>query len=127
MEANANALNWFDIPVQDYDRSQAFYEQIFNMKMIVMEMGEMKTVAFPIDPESGKVAGGLNKEEGNSPSTNGTRVYLNANPSIQTVLDRVESAGGKIIMPKVELPGGHGFMALIADTEGNTVGLHANA
>ena len=127
MEASVNALNWFDIPVNDYDRAQNFYESIFNMKMMVMDMDGMKTVAFPVDPTTGKVSGGLTKDENNQPSMNGVMVYLNANPSLDTVVGRVEAAGGKVLMDRVELPGGHGFMAVITDTEGNKIGLHANA
>jgi uncharacterized protein len=63
------------------------------------------------------------KTERNSPSTNGTLVYINASPSIQTVLGKVEQAGGKVIMPKTKIPAG--FIAIIIDSEGNKVGLHA--
>ena len=40
------------------------------------------------------------------------------------MLDRVEGAGGKVVMPKTSI-GENGFMALFLDTEGNKVGLHS--
>jgi len=60
---------------------------------------------FPFNPSiiqatSGRVTGVLSKSERNSPSGNGTVVYINASPGIQKVLDKVEQAGGKIIAPK---------------------------
>lgn len=53
-------------------------------------------------------------------------MYINASPNIQTVLDKVEHAGGTIIDPK-KLFGPVGFIALISDSEGNTIGLHSEA
>jgi predicted enzyme related to lactoylglutathione lyase len=51
-------------------------------------------------------------------------VYLNGGENLGTVLDKVEVAGGQVIMPKTDL-GENGFMAYFADTEGNKVGLHS--
>ena len=56
----------------------------------------------------------------------GAVIYLNANPDLQLVLNRVEKAGGKILMPKVLIDENTGNMAFILDTEGNKVGLHSN-
>jgi predicted enzyme related to lactoylglutathione lyase len=43
MESNANALNWFEMPVTDLKRAQDFYEGIFNMQMVGLdEMKEWK-------------------------------------------------------------------------------------
>ncbi|HEY8782754.1 MAG TPA: hypothetical protein VIM16_14110 [Mucilaginibacter sp.] len=90
--------------------------------------GNDEAVFFPFDPNviqatSGRITGVLSKTERNSPSGNGTLVYINASPSIQTVLDKVEQAGGKIIAPKTQIPAG--YIAIIIDTEGNKIGLHA--
>ena len=59
------------------------------------------------------------------PSTSGTLVYLNAGPSLDAVLARVEAAGGRVTTPRVQLPGDMGCFVHITDTEGNRVGLHA--
>ena len=52
-------------------------------------------------------------------------VYLNANPDVQLVLDKVEAAGGKILVPKTEISPEIGFMGVFIDTEGNRVALHS--
>jgi hypothetical protein len=44
---------------------------------------------------------------------------------VLAVLDRVEGAGGKVLMSKTATTMDAGYFALIADTEGNTVGLHS--
>lgn len=46
------------------------------------------------------VTGVIMKGEGYKPSTNGVTIYLNGGDNLQTVLDKVEEAGGKIIIPK---------------------------
>jgi predicted enzyme related to lactoylglutathione lyase len=55
----------------------------------------------------------------------GITVYLNANPAIQAVIDRIEPAGGKILLPKTKINAG--YFSVFIDTEGNRVGLHAEA
>ncbi|HTH81855.1 MAG TPA: VOC family protein [Mucilaginibacter sp.] len=126
MESNANALNWFEISVDDLERAQGFYEEIFDMKMIPLpEMLGMKMAGFPIEMMSGKVGGALAESENHIPSDEGVMVYLNANPDIQAVLDRVEDAGGEIDLPRTEISPEMGYMAYFIDTEGNRIGLHA--
>ena len=35
MDSTTNALNWFEIPATDLDRSKKFYETIFDIEMMV--------------------------------------------------------------------------------------------
>lgn len=125
MSGATNALNWFEIPATDINRAKQFYEQIFEITMYSMEMDGMQYAMFPFDPQHAKVAGGLAQSPMHVPSTAGSIIYLNANPDLQAVLDRVEAAGGKINLPKTDL-GENGFMAFIIDSEGNAMGLHSN-
>lgn len=125
MDKSSNALNWFEVPALDINRARKFYEAIFDTKMEDMpEMMGMKMAAFPADWTTGKVGGALAQSAMHKPSQEGAIIYLNANPDIQTVLNRVEAAGGKIAMPRTSL-GPNGYMAFIIDTEGNKMGLHA--
>ena len=96
--------------------------------MVKRNDGNDEAVFFPFNPNviqatSGRVTGILSKSDRNTPSNNGTVVYINASPNIQTVLDKVKQAGGKIVAPKTQIP--PGFIAIIVDLEGNKVGLHA--
>lgn len=123
-----NVITWFEIPVSDIERAKTFYETILDIEMVIRTDGEDEAVFFPFNPNvvqatSGRATGVLSKSARNSPASNGTMVYINASPSIQTVLNKVEQAGGKIIAPKFAIPAG--FIALIIDSEGNKVGLHA--
>ncbi|KQX10209.1 VOC family protein [Flavobacterium sp. Root420] len=128
IDEETNIITWFEIPVSDIDRAKKFYETILDIEMIKSADGDNESVFFPYNPNviqatSGRVTGVLSKSERNSPSSQGTIIYINASPSIQTVLDKVVQEGGKIIAPKMQIP--PGFIAIIMDTEGNKVGLHA--
>jgi predicted enzyme related to lactoylglutathione lyase len=127
MSANTNALNWFEIPVTDTARSKKFYETIFGVKMDTQEMMGMEMTFFPADmnASNGKVSGSLVKGPMHQPGTSGAIVYLNANPAIQTVIDKIEKAGGKLLMPKTKISDDIGYMAFFTDTEGNRMALHA--
>jgi uncharacterized protein len=120
-----HAVNWFEIPVKDMSRAQAFYEKLLATKLHRDTMGEQTLAVFPYDDNA--VGGCLVAGAGIEPSTQGALVYLNAEPSLDAVLARVEAAGGRITTPKVQLPGDMGVFAHVTDTEGNRLGLHALA
>ncbi|MDZ7808624.1 MAG: VOC family protein [Gracilimonas sp.] len=122
-----NAINWFEIPTKDISRAKSFYEAIFGFELFDLDIGDgLKMALFPA--ESGSVGGALiQKEEFYNPSeTQGPLLYLNANPDLQVVLEKVESAGGKISIPKRLITEDNGYMAVILDSEGNRVALHSN-
>lgn len=128
IDEHTNVVNWFEIPVNDLDRAQQFYEYLLNIKMVRRGDGDDEGAFFPFNPNviqatSGRVTGVLAKSLNHSPSNQGTIVYINASPSLQEVLDRVERIGGKVLTGSTQIPAG--YIALILDSEGNTVGLHA--
>ena len=126
MDLTTNALNWFEIPVSDIGRAKKFYEEIFGFKMETQDMMGMKMAYFPADMMGGKVGGGLVESPYHKPSAEGAKVYLNANPDLGEVLNKVEAAGGGLAMPKTKISDEIGYMASFMDTEGNLVSLHSN-
>ena len=121
-----NAISWFEIPTSNLDRAQKFYETIFDIKMQPLESPQIKMRMFPLESPMG-IGGALtnNAQFYKSSSTDGVLIYLNANPDVQIVLDRIEAAGGKIILPKTLISPEHGYMAMFLDTEGNRIALHS--
>lgn len=126
MDNTTNALNWFEIAVNDIGRAQKFYETVFNIKMEAMEFPGMVMRSFPGDGMNGKVGGALVKSEQHTPSGEGAVIYLNANPDLNDALGRVEKAGGKVLMPKTQISPEIGHMAFFMDTEGNALAMHSN-
>ncbi len=48
----ANVIYWFEIPVNDLERAEIFYSQIFSVQMEKMDFGEiMKTFIIHTHPE----------------------------------------------------------------------------
>jgi predicted enzyme related to lactoylglutathione lyase len=121
-----NAISWFEIPALDLERAQRFYETIFDLKLIAADFPNIKMRMFPLTDERG-VGGAVVYSEGfHKPSaTDGPLIYLNGNPDLQQVLDKVEGAGGKILVPKTEISPEYGFMGVFLDSEGNRIGLHS--
>lgn len=130
LSAETDVITWFEIPVRDTARAKKFYETILNIEMRTQVFAETdeELTFFPsvpgvIQAGSGRVSGALVRNDRSKPSTEGTTVYLNAYPVLQTVIDKIASAGGKVIVPKTQIPAG--FIAVFIDTEGNKVAIHA--
>jgi uncharacterized protein len=122
-----NAISWFEIPSTDLDRATKFYETIFQVSLFPMDMAQIRMRMFPIDDPATGIGGAVVFAEGfyQPSNTHGPLIYLNANPDVQIVLDRVEAAGGKILVPKTEISPEYGHMGIFQDTEGNRIGLHS--
>ena len=122
-----NAISWFEIPTTDINRAQKFYETIFGITMMPMDLPNIKMRMFPLEDMMTQVGGALVDSGGfhKASATDGPLIYLNANPDVQNVLDKVEAAGGKIMVPKTEISPEYSFMGVFTDTEGNRIGLHS--
>ncbi|MEO6289774.1 MAG: VOC family protein [Ginsengibacter sp.] len=122
-----NAISWFEIPATDLERAQKFYETIFDITLTPIDTPNIKMRLFPLDDPMNGIGGSIVDSGGfHKPSgTDGPLIYLNGNPDLQNFLDRVEGAGGKIIVPKTEISPEHGFMGVFIDTEGNRIALHS--
>lgn len=124
METIKNAVSWFEIPVLDFEQAKAFYSRIFDYEMPDFMMGSNRMGILLHDRESG-VGGAIIQGEGYVPSREGTLIYLNGGANLNTVLERVEGAGGQVLLPKTDIGSDMGFFAIFLDSEGNRLGLHS--
>ena len=123
MQAQFNPVNWFEIPVIDFERAKTFYSSVFEVEFEDMEMGNAIMAMFPWDPNKPGSGGSLYKSEEVTPHNQGTTVYISCDDcGVEST--RVESNGGQLIMPKTSI-GEHGYVALFIDSEGNKVGMHS--
>lgn len=118
-----NAIHWFEIPVEDFARAKAFYEEILDMKMQDFSPNDnLKMALFPSGENS--VGGALcYNPEFYKTGHQGPLLYLNANPDLEKVLERLRKRDGKILQPKTMISDEIGFMAVIEDSEGNRIAL----
>ncbi|TMB66213.1 MAG: VOC family protein [Chloroflexi bacterium] len=110
----ANAVTWFEITGKDGRKLQDFYSGVFGWKIDAnnpMNYGM-------VDNQGEGIGGGISAGDG---GRNQVTFYI-AVDNPQAYLDKVESQGGKTIIPVTEIPGTVTF-AQFADPEGNVVGL----
>ncbi len=118
----AHVPAWFEIPAHNIERAAAFYETLLSTRLQREQMLSTKLAVFPYEKPGS--SGALIETQQVQPSPNGTVVYLNVE-DIRPVLERLERAGGTLLQPLTELPGGMGVFAQIKDIEGNRVGLYS--
>jgi predicted enzyme related to lactoylglutathione lyase len=90
-----------------------------------MDTPNIQMRMFPVE-DMMNIGGALVYSDFHKPSaTEGPLVYLNGNPDVQQVLDRIPAAGGSIIVPKTQISPEYGSMGVFLDTEGNRIAIHS--
>ena len=115
-------IAYFQIPADNIDRAKKFYQSLLGWKIEPDTTLQDKSLQWQNiitgEPEEGTMnMGGLYKRMVPGPIMNFVKVG-----DIDTILARVEKLGGKIMMPKSDIPS-VGLVAVIQDTEENIIGL----
>ena len=121
-----NPVVWFEIYVNDLNRAALFYESVLQVSLNDMTDPSDKTIqmkGFPGDMENYGANGALVKMDAAKPSANGSMIYFGFDDCKEPE-DRVRDNGGKIIKSKMSI-GEHGFVSIVMDTEGNSIGFHS--
>lgn len=122
----SNPVRWFEIYIRDMNRATKFYESVFATKLEKLATpgpGVSEMWTFPMHNGGTGAAGALVKMEGGPSGGGGTIVYFGCEDCARES-SRVVPNGGKVMKDKFAI-GEHGFIALVNDTEGNTIGLHS--
>lgn len=120
--AQKNFITWFEIPAYNHYRSVSFYNYIFGIQMSTVELHGFAMSYFPA--ENG-ITGAIVTGTGCVPSEFGPLIYLNAGDDLNTVLSKVNEAGGRVVLEKTFLNEAAGYFALFIDSEGNRLALHS--
>ena len=118
-----NLISIVEIPTTDFSRAVEFYQTILGLSIEQVDMDGTKMGVLPSEGETVNVV--LVKGHDYKPTTDGAVVYINAGKNLQPTLDKIETSGGKVIVPKTEISPEMGYFALFMDTEGNKLGLHS--
>lgn len=116
-------ISIFEIPATDISRAIDFYKEILGVEIERFDFPGVEKGLFPYQNQM--VAGVIMKGEDCEPSAKGVTIYLNGGDDLQTILDKVEGNGGKIIIPKRPHADKNGFFAIFHESEGNKMGLHS--
>ncbi len=109
-------------------RAKAFYEAVFATKLESLanptaDAAGLEMWMFPGGPESYGCPGTLCKMVGCAAGGGGTLIYFSCE-DCAVESGRVLANGGQVHKEKFPI-GEHGFIAIVCDTEGNTIGLHS--
>ena len=119
-------IAYFEIPANNVDRAKHFYHALLGWKIeptkTAMDPAKVATMqdhdVITGEPQEGTLSmGGLYKRQMTENITNHVMVE-----DIDKVLEKVGKLGGKIVVPKMDIPN-VGLNAIIQDTEGNTIGI----
>ncbi len=117
----------FEIPANNIEVLKAFYEKLFDWKIIHspvegMDYWIIQTV--PTDEKGMLQKPGVNG--GMFPKQPSQKELKQVNyitvENVDTYIEKVTKLGGRLLMPKQQVPG-VGFIALVIDPEGNSFGL----
>lgn len=118
-------IDWFEIPTKDLARAKSFYEEVFQVELRHADLAnDLRMEMFPGGGMTGN--GALcHHPRFYFPGAQGPLIYLNADPDLQAVLDRITPAGGEVLVPKTLISPQLGHMAVFRDSEGNRIALHS--
>jgi predicted enzyme related to lactoylglutathione lyase len=117
-----NVIDWFEIPTLDLERAICFYETVLGARFRRDTFGGTPQAMFI--GASQAPFGALVQDSRRKPAMDGALVYLSAGKDLDGCIERAARAGGRVVLPRTDI-GDPGFIAILADTEGNAVGLHA--
>ena len=119
----SNRIVWVDIPAENLDRAIAFYSAVMGVK-VSKESGHGFSMG--ILPHENNAVGGCIyvPDDGARPSGSGPLIYLDATGRLKAAVDAVKSHGGEVVKD-VHSIGPHGYRAVVLDSEGNRIALHA--
>jgi len=109
----------FEVISADPARARAFYSQLFDWTtQTAASMGDYAMV----DTQAGEgaIIGGIGPSE--SAGDTGVKFYVRVD-DLDGYLTRAEELGGTRVVPPTDLPEGYGRFAILADPDGNAVGL----
>lgn len=130
-----HAINWFEIPSGDFDRAVDFYTAVLERDIDLYEDDTSTNgTAGMFHTEDGEIGGmivGTEEYTAESGATipykptadSGVIVYLPVDGDLDDALDRVESNGGEVLVPKEAIPDMANHYAIVTDSEGNRIGL----
>lgn len=122
-----NAIQWFEIPALDLDRAFAFYSTVLPNNVRKGTFGQGELILFNVPFQTGEAVGGsIVVRNDLAPTMDGPVIYLNAFGNLSEAVSKVEPAGGKVLIPSMDL-GKFGFAAICIDTEGNKIGFLSHA
>ena len=106
-------------------RAKDFYADVVQTSFTESPMsgGDMEMWMFAGDPMVAGATGGLIRHDMRPPSMDGTLVYFSVDDCAAAIA-RATARGSIVIVDRIPI-GEMGFIGIITDSEGNSIGLHS--
>jgi uncharacterized protein len=114
----SNRVVHFEIPCDDPEKTMNFFKEVFNWKFHKFGNEQYWTVESGDAKMPGINGGLMKKRDPKQPLVNSIDVE-----DLGKAIEKVERAGGKIVVPKMPIPG-VGWLAYFTDPDGNIHGLY---
>jgi uncharacterized protein len=112
---------YFEIVSSDAARIRSFYTELFGWKTV--DIGDPTYTMIDTNAGAGAISGGIGEPQRDT-DPGGTKIYVRVD-DMQAYLDRAEQLGGRTVVAPTPLPGDFGSFAVLADPDGQLVGLWA--
>jgi uncharacterized protein len=111
---------FFEIVSPDPSRARKFYTELFGWQSETPDPAMGGYALVDTGAGEGAIGGGIGPSA--TPDDAGVKIYMRVD-DLDAYLDRAEKLGGKRLVPPTDLPGDFGRFAVLADPDGNQVGL----
>ena len=112
-----NTIIWFEINVADLARAKKFYDHVLQTNIRKEEMEGYPPMG--IIPDEGVNGALVEDEEYEAPEHSGVMLYFDGSSGINPYLERVEEAGGEVLVPRSFVNESVGHWAAFSDLDGN--------
>ncbi len=112
-----NRVTHFEIPCDDPQKTMRFFEKVFNWSFDQFGDQDYWFAKTGDDNTPGINGAIMKKRDPNQPITNSIQVE-----NIDHTMTEIEAAGGKIVVPKMPVPG-MGWLSFFKDPDGNIHGV----
>lgn len=117
-----NPVIYFEIPVNDLERAETFYRNVFNFIFEKEIIDNYEMAIFPFSDHHGGISGALAKGDVYKPTKKGVIIYFNTQNMDET-LQNVIKYGGEMLYPKTLNEKYGFFVAEFEDSEGNRIAI----
>ena len=119
-----NPVAYFELGGRNASGLREFYASLFGWSVEPFGKSAAGTDFFHVEPEEGGIAGGIIQTSGEMPP-NYVMLYVGVD-DLKATLEKVESLGGKTVVPPMPIPNDMGQIAVFMDPDDNVIGLHSS-
>tara|TARA_B100001250_G_scaffold414370_1_gene452286 strand:- start:5660 stop:6046 length:387 start_codon:yes stop_codon:yes gene_type:complete len=117
-----NTIIWFEINVANLDQAKYFYDYVLQTNIRKEDMEGYPPMG--IIPGEGVNGALVEDEEYEAPEHSGIMLYFDGTSGINAYLERIEEAGGEVVVPRSFVNEFVGYWAAFSDLDGNLLAFY---